>query len=55
MRDVFEYLAPFGVVGRVAERVFLTAYMKRFLQRRMYELKDVAESNEWSRFVPPGT
>jgi len=52
MRDVFEYRAPFGLLGRVAERLFLTAYMKRFLQRRLYDLRDLAESNEWSRFVP---
>ena len=55
MRDVFEYRAPFGPLGRVAERLFLTAYMKRFLRRRMYELKRLSESSEWSRFVPPAT
>lgn len=25
MRDVFEYAAPFGLLGRLAERLFLTA------------------------------
>lgn len=55
MRDVFEYAAPLGLIGRLAERLFLTAYMRRFLEARNRELKTVAESSEWVQFVPPVT
>jgi ligand-binding SRPBCC domain-containing protein len=55
MRDVFEYRAPFGFLGRFAERLFLTAYLRRFLEARNRELKAVAESEEWVRYLPPGT
>lgn len=55
MRDVFEYAAPLGLVGKLAERLFLTAYMRRFLKARNRELKAVAESSEWVQFVPPVT
>jgi ligand-binding SRPBCC domain-containing protein len=55
MRDVFEYRAPFGLLGRLAEHLFLTAYMRRFLATRLDELKALAESDEWARFVPPAT
>jgi len=55
MRDVFDYRAPLGPLGWVAERVFLSAYMRRFLRARMHELKRLAESSEWVEFVPPST
>ena len=55
MRDVFEYRAPYGLLGRLAERLFLTAYMRRLLSARMHELKILAESGAWSQFVPPAT
>ena len=55
MRDVFDYRAPLGPLGRVAERVFLSAYMRRFLRARMHELKRLAESSKWVEFVPPST
>ena len=56
MRDVFEYAAPLGPLGRLAERLFLTAYLRRFLEARNRELKAVAESpEEWRRYVAPVT
>jgi ligand-binding SRPBCC domain-containing protein len=55
MRDVFEFAAPLGPLGRLAERIFLTSYMRQFLEARNRELKGVAESAEWSRFIPPGS
>ncbi len=53
MRDVFDYEAPFGVLGRIAERLFLTAYMRRFLEARNRELKALAESDEWMPYLLP--
>ena len=55
MRDVFDYRAPLGPVGWLVERLFLSAYMRRFLLVRMRELKALAESDAWARFVPPAT
>ena len=52
MRDVLEYAAPLGPLGRLAERLFLTAYLRRFLEARNRELKAVAESDLWRQFVP---
>lgn len=52
MTDRFEYHAPFGVVGRAVEVVFLTQYLRRFLQERNRVLKGVAESEAWRRFLP---
>jgi ligand-binding SRPBCC domain-containing protein len=53
LRDVFDYDAPLGLLGRAAERIFLTAYMRRFLVERNRVLRVVAESDDWRRFVAP--
>jgi ligand-binding SRPBCC domain-containing protein len=49
MRDVFDYTAPFGLVGVVADRLFLTRYMRRFLVNRNRALTRLAESSEGDR------
>lgn len=52
MRDVFDYHAPGGWLGRLAERLFLTRYMRRFLVERNRIIQRVAESSEWRRYLP---
>ena len=44
MIDVFTFRAPLGVLGRLAEILFLTRYMKGLLQSRNRYLKQVVES-----------
>jgi ligand-binding SRPBCC domain-containing protein len=52
MIDDFDFAAPFGPFGRVAEALFLTRYMRRFLLGRNAALKRIAESGEWRRYLP---
>lgn len=51
MRDVFDYDAPLGPLGALAERLFLGAYLRRFLARRNQVIKRVAESDEWRQLL----
>jgi ligand-binding SRPBCC domain-containing protein len=51
MRDVFDFTAPWGVLGRLAERLLLTNYLRRFLEERAQVLKGLAESGEGQRFI----
>ncbi|MBX3323248.1 MAG: SRPBCC family protein [Phycisphaeraceae bacterium] len=51
MKDEFHFRAPYGMLGRIAECMFLTGYMKRFLAKRAAELKSMAESDEWRRYI----
>jgi hypothetical protein len=44
MIDEFSFRAPLGVLGRLAETLFLTHYMKGLLLSRNRFLKQVAES-----------
>lgn len=55
MRDRFEFESPFGFLGGMANRLFLKAYMRRFLERRNQILKHLAESTEWQRYLPAGS
>jgi ligand-binding SRPBCC domain-containing protein len=52
MCDRFDFDAPLGVLGRLAERLVLTNYLRRFLTARNDELRKVAESDAWKQFVP---
>jgi ligand-binding SRPBCC domain-containing protein len=51
MSDRFEFEAPLGILGRIAEKLFLTRYMKSFLLKRNCELKDMAESDYWEQYL----
>jgi ligand-binding SRPBCC domain-containing protein len=51
MRDIFRYAAPIPVLGRIAERLVLDRYMSALLQERNSIIKQVAESNDWQRYV----
>jgi ligand-binding SRPBCC domain-containing protein len=51
MRDTFEFTAPLGPLGWLAEKLFLTAYMKKFLAQRNAKLKALAESDGWRKFL----
>ncbi|SRR6266480_971761 len=53
MSDRFEFESPFGIFGEIANRFFLTAYMRRFLVRRNDVLKRLAESDAWRLYIEP--
>lgn len=44
MRDALTWTSPLGVLGRVADRLFLTRYMLRFLAIRNQNLKAICEA-----------
>ncbi|WP_208586144.1 SRPBCC family protein [Gracilibacillus suaedae] len=45
MIDTFEYKSPFGLIGRIADKLFLEKYMTRFIISRAKGLKAIAERN----------
>lgn len=45
--DIFTYEAPYGSLGRLADRLFLTRYMKSLLELRNKTIKEYAESEKW--------
>jgi hypothetical protein len=55
MRDELRFVAPLGVLGRVAETLILRRYLTTFLKQRNDLIKQVAEGKPeiWSRYVDP--
>ena len=51
MIDRFEFHSPFGLLGRIVDRLFLTGYMRRFIVRRNAVLKQTAESDAWRKYL----
>jgi len=45
MIDRFEFTSPLGILGRLANQLFLKNYMRKFLLIRNQELKDIAEGH----------
>jgi len=55
MTDIVEFEAPFGILGRIAEKLFLERHLKNFVRQRNAHIKRIAESGEWSRLVSSST
>jgi ligand-binding SRPBCC domain-containing protein len=51
MRDVFCFAAPLGPLGWLAEWAVLRRCMRRLLRERTEAIREIAESEEWRRYV----
>ena len=51
MTDVFDYESPIGVLGRLADFIFLKLYMTRLLIKRNQTIKEFAESHKWKQVL----
>jgi ligand-binding SRPBCC domain-containing protein len=51
MKDYFEFEAPLGFLGTIAENLILRNYMSRFLKVRNSTLKSLAEGSDWQKYL----
>ena len=51
MIDVFYFEPPYGWLGTLASRLFLTRYFRRLLELRNQTIKDYAESGKWQHVL----
>jgi len=51
LEDIFDYDSPLGILGRIADTLFLETYMRTILTERNLLIKQVAESDEWQKFL----
>lgn len=49
MIDIFEFESPFGIIGKLFNRLFLRDYLKNFLIERNRMIKEIAESNSYRK------
>ncbi|MCW3128429.1 MAG: cell division protein [Bacteroidetes bacterium] len=52
MTDKFNFESPMGILGQMANALFLTSYMRRLLTKRNVAIKYFAESEEWRKVLP---
>jgi ligand-binding SRPBCC domain-containing protein len=45
--DLFHFETPYGGLGRLANQLFLTRYLKTLLETRNRAIKEYAESEKW--------
>lgn len=51
MIDQFYFDAPYGVLGKWLNALFLESYVKKLLEQRNAVIKSVAESNQWKHYL----
>lgn len=51
MKDVFEFESPLGILGKMANKLFLENYMRKFLITRNETIKRIAESEDWKEVL----
>ncbi|PWJ57097.1 hypothetical protein CLV98_10816 [Dyadobacter jejuensis] len=51
MIDYFYYEAPLGILGRLADKLFLLSYMTRLLIDRNRVVKEFAETDNWEKIL----
>jgi hypothetical protein len=54
LKDIFAIAAPLPVLGPIAERLFLRRYMMALNRERNVVIKQLAESDDWQRYLPVG-
>lgn len=47
MKDIFIFESPLGILGKLANTLFLKSYMTNFLKNRNKVIKEFAESGRW--------
>lgn len=51
MKDIFDYRSPIGIIGRVADKLFLETYIRNLLEKRNQTIKAFAESDRWKTII----
>ena len=51
MKDAFDYNSPLGILGKIADALFLEKYMRLMLTERNRLIKKIAESEDWRKFL----
>ncbi len=51
MTDSFDFDSPLGILGHLANRIFLTKYLEGFLLQRNQTIKAIAESGDANNYI----
>jgi ligand-binding SRPBCC domain-containing protein len=51
IKDVFDYDSPLGILGWIADTLFVEKHMREMLEERNEIIKRIAESDDWQQFL----
>ena len=51
MTDIFEFQSPFGILGKIINKLVLTNYLKKLLVDRNQIIKEFAETEKWKEVL----
>lgn len=51
IRDVFDYDSPLGILGTIADALFVEKHLREMLKERNELIKRIAESDDWRKFL----
>ena len=51
MTDRFEFYSPYGIIGKLFDKLILTSYMKSFLLERNQVIKEFSETDKWKKVL----
>ena len=51
MIDLIDFESPYGIIGKIANRLFLRSYIEKFLIKRNIVIKDYAETEKWKTIL----
>ena len=51
MIDLFHFETPYGGIGKLVNKTYLIRYMKKLLEQRNKQIKEIAETDKWKKFL----
>ncbi len=51
LKDVFDFDSPLGILGNIADFLFVENHLKEMLEDRNALIKRIAESEDWRKFL----
>jgi ligand-binding SRPBCC domain-containing protein len=51
MVDLIHFEAPYGIIGKLVNKLFLTKYLNKLIEQRNAVIKEYAESEKWKMIL----
>ncbi len=52
MTDILDFKSPYGILGKLVDKVFMKSYLTRFLEERNETIRQYAEGDDWKKILP---
>lgn len=51
IKDAFDFDSPLGILGKIADFLFVESHLREMLEERNKLIKRIAESEDWRKFL----